>query len=194
MKGNKFEQPIEEELKEKTLLPKGWALLTHGSNLGRRQWTEESLQALDEDVLVIKHGGLSVIGEAERQAAARRAEGLKEQGITLLGEYNTTKTYSSGTGETLTIHVVFPAFGEMYPKFYEEQKQSWIDKYGPERADEIAKLVNGVHHQNNSRHSQFSRGTRLIKIKDEMKTTGREITYVPEALKDVYDLETADES
>lgn len=174
-------------------IPNGWNLLTHGTNLGMVQWSGDNTKQLDNDILTIKGTGLSTIGDREREDAKKTKEELKKQEINH-GNFNTTESFSSGVGNPLIINIVFPAFSSRDKRF-DKLKENWIKKYGNDITDSITALVDRVYwnNPNGGQHPILPNGLKLKKLEDKNIEGKREITYLPEALIDIYNKELSNQ-
>ena len=171
-------------------IPENWDVLTHGTNLERPEWRGDKVKQLDDDILVVKGTGLSVVGMDERKSNKEKAEALRKQGISS-GNFDTTENYAKGEGGVVSINVIFPGFNSRKSGFG-EQKEALEKKYGVDKANEITSLTDSVYWRNiqSGRHPVLPNGTRLIKLYDKQVGDKRELTYIPESLLEVYQAET----
>ncbi len=176
-----------EESIGEVIIPENWTTLYHGTNLGNKQWTEEKIKHLEDDILTI-NSSLSVISEEDKIKDQKQEEYLKDQGIS--ASFDTTKAYSYGSGDVLIIKIIFPKFGLMDMRF-KALEDYWKNKFGDNIAKSISELVNSVYFSDRygGRHPGLPGGLRLKKIKDNREENKREITYIPEQLLDIYKTE-----
>ena len=180
---------IEPRSSQEVVIPKNWALLTHGTNLGKIEWAGEKTKQLDENILIVGKRGLSVVGERERKDVERQKEYLKQQGIGS-GSFSTTEGYSTGGSNILIINVIFPEFNSREKEF-KDIRGSWVKKHGQETANSFAEIVDQVYWKNiqSGRHPILPNGFVLKKVEDKITDGKRLITYIPESLIDLYNSE-----
>ena len=177
-----IKQSTEEKLPsvpKEIAIPDNWTILYHGSNLGRDEWQGERKNVLDSEIFIneARGLGLSCVTKEDREEAT----------------YDTTRGFSTvPTGkidEPLEIRIAFPAFHSRTKRLI-NAKPVYEGRYGVKRTEEILRLANKVHWGLNQQHPVVPRGLRLIKLQDYKDEKGkRVVSYVPEALKDIYDRE-----